>query len=58
MSYLRFVAVSLFSLATTITVAAFCEVAGIDYRAGLVAVILVTPPMTYLLQKRFTYRYR
>lgn len=56
--YVRFVSVSLFSLVVTITIAALCEAAGLDYRIGLVIVIVVAPPMTYLLQKRFTFRLR
>lgn len=57
-SYIRFLSVSLFSLIVTVTTAAICEVAGLDYRVGLVLVILVAPPMTYLLQKRVTFRLR
>ena len=55
-NYVRFVAVSLFSLVATLVVASLCELAGLDYRVGLVIVIVVTPPVTYLLQKSFTFR--
>lgn len=57
-SYIRFLSVSLFSLIATVTTAAICEFAGLDYRVGLVLVILLAPPMTYLLQKRVTFRLR
>lgn len=57
-NYIRFLAVSLFSLAATVTIAAICEGAGLDYRVGLILVILIAPPMTYLLQKRFAFRLR
>ena len=55
-SYVRFFAVSLFTLVATIVIASLCELAGLDYRIGLVIVIVVTPPVTYLLQKSFTFR--
>lgn len=54
--YLKFIAVSSFSLAATISVATLCELAGLDYRIGLVIVILVSPPVTYILQKVFTFQ--
>lgn len=57
-SYTRFVGVSLFSLVSTLAVAGICELAGLDYRIGLVAVILISPPITYALQKGITFRAR
>jgi putative flippase GtrA len=53
--YSKFVAVSGFSLAATVSIAALCEFLGLDYRIGLVIVILVSPPVTYILQKSFTF---
>ncbi|MBF0680371.1 MAG: GtrA family protein [Devosia sp.] len=56
--YVRFFGVSLFSLVATLVIAGICELLGLDYRIGLVAVILITPPVTYALQKAFTFRMR
>jgi putative flippase GtrA len=56
--YIRFLSVSLFSLVATLAIAGLCEMFRLDYRIGLVAVILVTPPVTYALQKAFTFRVR
>ena len=55
-SYMRFVSVSLFSLASTLAIAGICEFAKLDYRIGLVIVVLISPPVTYALQKSFTFR--
>lgn len=55
-SYVCFVAVSLVSLISTLVIAGICELLALDYRIGLVAVIAISPPLTYVLQKSFTFR--
>jgi len=54
--YIKFIAVSGFSLGATIAIAGLCEMGGLDYRVGLVLVILISPPVTYILQKTFTFQ--
>jgi len=54
--YIKFALVSVFALIVTLLIAALCEAMAIDYRIGLLVVIITTPPITFLLQKTFAFR--
>ncbi len=53
---LRFVGVSLLGLALTLLISSAAQRLGLSYWAGLAGIVLVVPPVTFLLHRRWTYR--
>lgn len=54
--YMSFLAISLLNFPLTVSVAALAEFLGWHYLAGLALVVLVTPTLSFLLQRKFTFR--
>lgn len=54
-SYVRFLAVSLVSLGSTMSIAAVCQLLDVNYLVGLALVIVVSPPLTYALQRIYCF---
>lgn len=52
----RYACVATFGLLATTTIAAVAEAAGLDYRIGIVLVIALVTPSTFVLHSVWTYR--
>lgn len=55
-SYLRFLFVSLLGLLLTLGISKTADLLGMGYWAGLACVLLMVPPVTFVLHRRWTYR--
>lgn len=54
-NFLRFLCVSVLGLLVTLAISGAAQALGAGYRAGLVAVLLMVPPMTFCLHRYWTY---
>ena len=55
-SLLRFISVSLIGLLTTLGISAAAESLGAHYLAGIAAVVLIVPGLSFLMHRAWTYR--
>jgi len=54
----RYISVSMFGLLFTMGIAKLADIAGYHYLVGIFAVLLLSPPLMFLLHRNWTYRYR
>ena len=55
-NFFRFIVVALFGLGTTMAVAKAAQAAGLSDYLGIVVVVVVMPPIMFLLHNFWTYR--
>lgn len=55
-SLLRFVSVSLVGLLATLGISAVAEALGAHYLAGIAAVVVIVPGLSFLMHRAWTYR--
>ncbi|CAJ0808985.1 MULTISPECIES: GtrA family protein [Ralstonia] len=55
-NFLRFYCVSLFGLALTLSISWLAQTVGLSYWAGLLCILAVVPPITFVLHRFWTFR--